>query len=254
MPALRIRSTAAVAALTCLIVSPAEAAPSPRGVEAAARPDVRVIGESAQGRPIRVLRVGSARARTRVLVVGAIHGDELAGRAVVRRLRHAHPGRGVSLWLIDTINPDGTAARTRQNARGVDLNRNFGFRWRRIGRPFSETHSGRRPLSEPESRAAARFVRRLRPDVSLWYHQPWFAVEQGVADPELERLYSKLSGVPRWTFPRLPGTATRWQNHAFPSDSAMTIELGSGNLTARNARRHAETVLALGRAVANRAP
>lgn len=185
-----------------------------------------------------------------MLVVGATHGDELAGRAVTRRLRHADPPQGVSLWLIDTINPDGAAARTRQNARGVDLNRNFPFRWRPIGRPFTETHSGRRPLSEPESRAAAAFIRRLRPRVSLWYHQPWFAVERGVADPALERLYSTRTGVPRWTFPKLPGTVTRWQNHAFPEDSAMTIELGSGRLSSRSAGRHAAAVLALARAVA----
>ena len=66
----------------------------------------------------------------KLLVVGAIHGNEPAGKAVSRRLRRARPPRGTALWLIDDANPDGAAAGTRHNAHGVDLNRNFPYRWR----------------------------------------------------------------------------------------------------------------------------
>jgi protein MpaA len=149
------------------------------------------IGSSVQGRPIRAVRVGSARARRRILVVGAIHGNELAGRAVTRRLRAVRPPRGVALWLVDDLNPDGAAAGTRQNARGVDLNRNFPYRWRPTGRPFDTYHSGPRPLSEPESRAAAAFIRRVRPRVTLWYHQALRLIVKGGGDSALERLFAR---------------------------------------------------------------
>ena len=65
-----------------------------------------------------------------MLVIGSIHGNETAGHAVIARLRAATPPAGVRLLLVRTANPDGVAAGTRQNARGVDLNRNFPRHWR----------------------------------------------------------------------------------------------------------------------------
>jgi hypothetical protein len=41
-------------------------------------------------------------------------------------------------------------------------------RRRRLGGVF---YSGPRPLSEPESRIAYRLIRRLRPQVSIWFHR-----------------------------------------------------------------------------------
>ena len=84
-------------------------------------------GHSVQGRPIRALELGfgsGSRGSRRVLVVGCIHGDECAGTAVVRRLEQLPPPI-FDLWVVPTVNPDGRAAGTRENARGVDLNRNF---------------------------------------------------------------------------------------------------------------------------------
>jgi len=50
-----------------------------------------VLGRSAAGRPILLTRVGDRDAPRRVLVVGAVHGNEPAGRAVVRALRRGPP-------------------------------------------------------------------------------------------------------------------------------------------------------------------
>lgn len=144
-----------------------------------------VIGMSARGRAIRAYRIG--RARRKVLVFGLIHGSESAGIAVTRRLRSVRPPRGVELLIVDDLNPDGYAAGSRQNARGVDLNRNFPFRWRPMGKLFSANFSGRAPASEPETKVAMRLVERIRPRVSVWYHQALGIVTRTGGDPVIEK-------------------------------------------------------------------
>src|SRR5215217_1711211 len=114
--------TAFVAGLAAAAAASAPAAPAQSA-------GWETIGHSQHDRPIRALRVGSPRARVKLLVVGQVHGNEPAGRAVIARLRSARPPRGTALWLVDDANPDGSAAGTRANANGVDLNRNFPYRW-----------------------------------------------------------------------------------------------------------------------------
>ncbi len=208
------------------------------------------VGRSVEGRPIDALRVGSPRAERVVLVVGEIHGSEPAGRAVVRRLRAADPPAGTALLLVDSANPDGGRAGTRWNARGVDLNRNFPFGWRPLGAPFGTYHSGAGPLSEPESRALADLVERVRPRVTVWYHQHMRLVDRSGGDPWLERRYARRSRLPYRAIAPLPGTATSWQNDAFPRDSAFVVELPAGPLAPAAVARHAGAVLDLARAVA----
>jgi N-acetylmuramoyl-L-alanine amidase len=176
-----------------------------------------------------------------VLVVGSIHGNETAGHAVIRRLRAMGPAAGIRLWTVRTVNPDGVAAGTRGNARGVDLNRNFPHRWR------PGYHSGPQPLSEPESRAVRRLVRRIRPDVTIWYHQPLREVDlSSGANPALVRSYGRRVGLPVRRIGFLPGIATRWQNTYFPGTSAFVVELAAGALSRSAAARHARAVLAVG--------
>src|SRR3954447_11724499 len=128
-------------------------------------------GHSVAGRDIRAVRTGDAAAPRTVLAIGDVHGNERAGRAVIRALRHSVPPEGVQVWTVASANPDGEARGTRQNARGVDLNRNFPHRWRGGGRPFDTYYPGPSAGSEPETRALERLIRRLRPDVTVWFHQ-----------------------------------------------------------------------------------
>ncbi len=194
------------------------------------------IGHSLQGRPIVATTSGSAGAPLRVLVVGCVHGDEAAGIRVARRLIANPSLPRVALWVVPSLNPDGVAAGTRGNARGVDLNRNFPFGWRPLE---GLEYSGPRPLSEPESRAAARLTRRLRPDLTIWFHQPFGLVDRSGGDPVVERRFADLLGLPLVGLPRPPGSASSWQNRVLPGSTAFVVELpavASGALIRRAAR------------------
>jgi N-acetylmuramoyl-L-alanine amidase len=229
--------------LAAFFASLAALAPAPTPLPASAE----TIGTSAEGRPIRAELVGSPRARTKILVVGSVHGNEPAGRAITRRLRRLRPPSGTALWIIDDANPDGSAANSRHNAHGVDLNRNFPYRWQPQDGVYE---SGPGPASEPETQALQRFVERERPRVTLWYHQALRMVVTAEGDPALERLYARGSGLPRRRLPDYRGTVSSWQNSSFEGDTAFVVELPGGSLGAAGVRRHARTVLSLARAVA----
>src|SRR3954454_14805917 len=99
-----------------------------------------------------------------------MHGDEHAGVVVADSLiRGAASVQGVDLWVVPTMNPDGDALHTRGNARHVDLNRNWPDHWRHLTGKY---YSGRRPMSEPETRAMYRFLRTVRPHYVVVLHQP----------------------------------------------------------------------------------
>jgi beta-N-acetylhexosaminidase len=215
---------------------------------AASEASTFVAGHSVEGRAIKVQVSGPADSQTRVLVVGSIHGTEPAGHAVIRRLRALRAPGGVRIWTVRSVNPDGARRGSRQNARGVDLNRNFPYRWRRSGRPSSTYYSGARPLSEPESRAVRRLVRRVRPHVTIWYHQHMRLVDLGSgAKPALVRAYARRVGLPARHIGFLPGVATRWQNARFVESNAFVVELPAGPLSRDAATRHARAALTVGR-------
>ena len=212
-----------------------------------------VFGRSVRGRPLRAVRLGDEAAARRVLVVGCIHGNECAGKAVTRRLAGLRAPPGAAIWLVPDANPDGSALRRRQNARGVDLNRNFSYRWRPLDRPGGTYWSGPRPLSEPESRALRGLILRIRPAVTIWYHQRMRLVSLSGSDPALVRRYARLVGLPVRQLGRYPGSATGWQNRYFPRSTAFVVELPTGAMTAGSSARHAAAVLAVARQPPRRA-
>jgi len=205
------------------------------------------FGRSAGGRPLRVVGLGNRSSDRSVLVVGCIHGDECAGTAVTRHLLRGAPSAASMLWIVPNLNPDGRALRTRLNGRGVDLNRNFPSQWRPFQRRGDPQYSGPKPLSEPESRAIARFIRQQRPDVTIWFHQPQAIVRAWGPSVPAARRYARLAGEPfrriRWPH----GTAPNWQNHRFRGTSSFVVELAAGELGDRRARRHAAAARELAR-------
>ena len=211
---------------------------------ASAAPQAPVIGHSVRGRPIMTYERGD-RTALATLVVGVIHGSEPAGLAVIAQLRRLPLPPHSHLWLVPTANPDGLAAGTRQNAHGVDLNRNWPAAWVHNGVPWDGYYSGPKPMSEPENRAMRAFILRIKPKLTIWYHQP--LAEVYGSDPHVAVLkrYARLSGLPyrRLTAPR--GAATRWQRRQLPGSPAFVVEFPAGHISTGTARRNAKAVLAL---------
>jgi murein peptide amidase A len=190
------------------------------------------VGHSVDGRAIRPVVLGTPGAAHRVLVVGCIHGNETAGVAIVNRLLKAGAPHGTEIVVVPSLNPDGCARGTRQNAHGVDLNRNFPSNWGRIGKRGSFQWSGPRPLSEPESRYAVKLITELQPQVTIWFHQhQGFVRAWGQSIPTARR-FARLADYPyqsiEWPF----GTASNWQNHRFPGTASFVVELPAGPVPA----------------------
>jgi hypothetical protein len=171
-----------------------------------------VIGRSVQGRDIEVVRLGLG--SRRFFVVGSIHGGvECNTAALVERLAEHFLERpnllppDVTLYLVPLLNPDGCALETRFNARGVDLNRNWGAQnwttdaqWSRGLVPGS---GGPFPFSEPETRALRAWLLALqelprRGELQgIFYHSavpPTGLVQPGQGASALARAFASATG------------------------------------------------------------
>jgi hypothetical protein len=225
------------------------AAAAALAVGAPAAPDVTPIwhelGRSGEGRPIRALELRGARAETTVLVVGCIHGTECAGLAAIRDLERTHDAT-LDLWIVPNLNPDGYAHGTRQNAHGVDLNRNFPAEWR--AGPRGLEYPGPRPFSERETRIARNLVERIHPQLTVWFHQPQAIVRAWGPSIPVARVYARAAHMPFRAIHWPTGTGPNWQNHRFPGCASFVVELAAGPLSAARARLQVAGVLASSRA------
>ena len=204
----------------------------------------RVIGTSIQGRPIEAIRMGDPKGVT-VAVIGVIHGNEEAGLLITDELVNMQIPKGVNLWVIPSINPDGTALDRRGNANRVDLNRNFPYGWARIGQPGYWQYSGPNRASEPETKAIVAFFREIKPALGLWYHQDLNIISPGAGfEGEIRARYGAITGLPmkRITGGTYTGVAATWQKHGLKNSMAFVVELGK-TLSVDEAKVHASAVL-----------
>ena len=189
------------------------------------------IGMSALGRPIVAVHVQDSPHRP-VIAIGSIHGDEAMGLKVIERLLNvAEIPMDLNLWVISTVNPDGLALRTRGNANGVDLNRNFATDdWRIVGRG-TEKYSGEKAASETETRAVQEFLIEQKPLLVVWWHQygQYVDDQRTVADYDLIKQFSELTDFPIkyvgcGSTPCI-GNATAFINSRIEGASSFVVEL-----------------------------
>jgi predicted deacylase len=200
----------------------------PTGAATSAVVEVRTIGTSVQGRNIVAWRLGDPRSSRKVVVLAAMHGNETGPSRILDNLRDGRPIRGADVWVVPQYNRDGIARRTRQNARGVDLNRNYPRGWKRLTGAYD---SGPRPASEPETQAVMAFLEAIRPAYVVSFHQPLRGVGRAGAKGRafVRRLHRGLR-LPVASFNcsgACHGTMTEWFNAGFPG-VAVTVEYGRG--------------------------
>lgn len=236
--------SAETAAALGIWAGPSGDVPVGRGVDTSLV-QTRTIGTSVQGRPIVAIERGTP-GGTPVLVVGVIHGDEDEGARIVDKLRSVPVPPGVDLWLVPTINPDGTALGRRQNARGVDLNRNFPKGWAPLGTPGYWQYGGPSAASEPETQAMVAFMTELKPAITIWYHQDVDVVSPGGPRPEVYTAYADIvrQKVDEVTGGTYTGTATQFTNSLRPDSAGFIVEL-PGRVPGTMVLRHATAVLAV---------
>ena len=204
----------------------------------------RVIGTSIQGRPLEAIRMGDPKGVT-VVVIGVIHGNEEAGLLITDELVNMQVPKGVNLWVIPSMNPDGTVLNRRGNANRVDLNRNFPYGWARIGQPGYWQYSGPNRASEPETKAIVSFLREIKPALGLWYHQDFNIISPGVGfEGKIRARYGAITGLPmkRITGGTYTGVAATWQKRGLKNSMAFVVELGK-TLNTDEAKVHARAVL-----------
>lgn len=149
-----------------------------------------IFGHTSLGRPILAYEFGGA--GPEILILGGVHGDETEGvtlaLGLIDRCASAFSAR-LKLTIVPTFNLDGVLAKTRLNARGVDLNRNLPTKdWNSLA-ANPRYQPGPFAASEPENIALLNFIEKsnLKLIMSLHSWKPMLNVN-GKCRPEAEVL------------------------------------------------------------------
>ena len=199
------------------------------------------FGLSTEGRPLTVTEIGNPASTHRVLIVGCIHGDESAGVAIADALIAAAPPADADIWVIPDLNPDGIDDAQRQNAHGVDLNRNFAFNWTPLGKVGAVNYSGTAAMSEPESAAVAALILRIRPTLAIWFHQHLAVVDDSQGPLAVEQRLGQLVGLPLSRLPDYTGSAVGWEDQVL-GPTAFVIELPAGAVPTAAVQRYVDAI------------
>ena len=204
---------------------------------------ISTIGYSVEGRSINAYIFGSG--SQTILYTGSIHGNELSAKYLMNawidelELNAGNIPANKTLIVIPSLNPDGNAANTRNNADNVDLNRNFPVSdWQTdIYSPTNQLipgGGGPTPLSEPESQAIAAYTLQLMPKLTMSFHSSaGYAIGNQYGDSAaLANTYAQLAGYSDMTgdpdafsYP-ITGTYDDWMREECGLTSVL-VELSS---------------------------
>ena len=108
-----------------------------------------------------------------ILVIGVFHGDEPQGDFLIKE--YIKSNQNSEMLFIPCLNPDGMSLKTRQNANGVDLNRNFPTaNWEKVEDKIF--YGGEKPSSEIETKFMVDVIQEYKPKVILSLHAPFCTV------------------------------------------------------------------------------
>lgn len=177
-------------------------------------------------------KIGTDKNPKKIFAKALIHGDEgLSGtvaRAWMLRLQKIDPR---NTWRVMPVtNPDGWKLKTRTNARGVDLNRNFPTKdwadnaqkyWTKNMKSDPRRNPGPDGASEIETRCLIKHFDEFKPDFLISVHIPL-----GVLDFDGPKVKPppKFSPLPWQALGNFPGSLGRymWADRKIP---VLTIEL-----------------------------
>jgi murein peptide amidase A len=129
-----------------------------------------------------------------------MHGDEPSSvrvaEAFAASLERDPPPTGVRVVVIPGVNPDGLKAGTRSNSVGVDINRDFPSRTWRSGSKESRYYPGEKPMSEPETRASVKLIKKWRPALLISIHAPLQCVNWDGPAENVSGAMAQASGFP----------------------------------------------------------
>lgn len=137
-----------------------------------------VIGYSVKGRAITAYYYGSG--ATTILFTGGMHGSEPSGYSTMLAWADYLDSNadkipaGRQVVIVPNTNPDGIAAGSRYNSRGVNIDRNFATSdWKSDIDTTSGTLAGgggSSPMSEPETQALGALTLQLAPRLQVSFH------------------------------------------------------------------------------------
>lgn len=176
----------------------------------------------------------------RILVFGLIHGDEVESEELanhwINRLSRLEPSNH---WrILPSLNPDGKKLKTRGNANGVDINRNFPTKdwdevalkhWNEKLKSNNRRYPGPSAGSEAETKCAIKHIEEFKPDVIVAIHTPYGLLDFDGPSEKIKNKTVPFKSLPWRRLGTFTGSLGRymWDEREVP---VLTIELRPGSL------------------------